>query len=79
MLAFAGEPLQPDTVGEQEVVERAVQAAEEDAEGAPVVLVRQRKGGGIEPAVGPVIVGGELPEMIDAHPWSPAGSTGNLA
>ena len=57
----------PRQHGEQEVIERAMQAAEENTGRAPVLLIRHRQCGGIEPAVGPMIVVGVPPEIIDAH------------
>ena len=37
VLAFAGQPLQPQPVGQQQMIERAVHALEERADVAPVV------------------------------------------
>jgi hypothetical protein len=60
------------------MIERAMQAAEENTGRAPVWFVRHRQSCGIEPAVGPMIVVGELPEMIDAHRIPSRGSAPSL-
>jgi hypothetical protein len=60
------------------MIERAMQAAEENTGRAPVLLVRHRQRCAIEPAVGQVVVGGERPEMIDAHRVASRGSAPRL-
>jgi hypothetical protein len=67
MVAFAGQSLQPDAIGEQQMVERAMQAAEENPGGTAIGFVRHLERRGIESAVCPVIIVGKLPEIINAH------------
>ena len=50
-LARAGEAAHPDAVGDEEVVQRAVHRLEERAAIGPVVGVRERRRGIVEPAV----------------------------
>src|SRR5262245_12013966 len=72
MLAFAGQSLQPDAIGEQEVIEGAMQAAEEYAGGAAVGFVRHGERGRVEAPIGPMVVVGELPEVFESHQTNPA-------
>ena len=58
MVAFAGQSLQPDAIGEQQMIQCAVQAAEEHTGPAPIGFVRHRKRCAIEAAVGPMVVVG---------------------
>jgi len=63
VIAFAGEALEPNAVGEQQMIERAVHALEEGADVAAVILFAQRKRRLVKPRVGPATVGGELFEV----------------
>jgi hypothetical protein len=49
------------------MVKRSVQAAEEHADVLPVLRLGHGEGSGIEALVGPMIVVGKLPEVLDAH------------
>jgi hypothetical protein len=67
VLAFASQAFQPDTVGEQQMIQGAMQAPEEHAGGTAIMLLGHFKRGRIDAPVGPVIVVGEQPEIFDAH------------
>src|SRR4051794_8734976 len=71
MLAFAGQPLQPQPVGQQQMIERAVHALEEGADVAPVLGIAQTECRLIEPGIGPAVIGGALFE-IGFHPDAPS-------
>jgi hypothetical protein len=61
--AGALEAAHPNAVGDQQVVQRAVQAVEKDPGRAAVVVIGERGGGGVEAPVGPTVVGRHGPEM----------------
>ena len=71
MLALAGQPFQPEAICKQQMIERAVQVAEEHAGRATVLFLAHVQCGYIETAIGPVVVVGKLPEAFDAHRQSP--------
>jgi len=55
------------------MVERAMQAAEEDAGHLAIMFVGQFQCRAVEPHVRPVIIGRELPEVFDRHLLIPVG------
>lgn len=62
-VARAGQPVQPDAIGDQKMVEGAVQAAEKDPCRPAIGVLGQGEGGGVNPRVGPFVVSGELAEQ----------------
>jgi hypothetical protein len=64
VIAFAGEALQPDPVGDEQVVERAVETRKEYAERTPVSFLVERQRGRVEPRIGPAVIGGKLTEVV---------------
>jgi hypothetical protein len=71
MLANPGQSLQPQPIGQQQMIERAMQAAKENSRRAAVLLLGQVQCGGIDASIGPVIVIRELSEVLDAHRLCP--------
>ena len=67
MFAGAGQALQPDAIGQQQMIQRAVQAAEENAGGPAVLFLGDCEGGAVDPKVGPAIIVGKLPKDLDRH------------
>lgn len=63
MLAFSRQPLEPQAISQQQMIERAVHAFEKGAAVAPIVSVTERQRRLVKPSVGPKIVGGALLEM----------------
>ena len=76
--ALAGEAAEPDAVGDDEMVEGAVERAEEGAARRPVVGVGKGPGGRVEAAIGPAVVAGEHLEVI-LHQRTPSRSRGDSA
>jgi hypothetical protein len=56
VIALTRQTLQPDSIREQQVVKRAVKAAEEDTDMKSIGSVRQIKRCRLQPCVGPLIV-----------------------
>ena len=72
MIAFGGEALHPDTVGDQQMIECAVNGAEEQAKVEPVLLVAQFGSGGIDQFICPsVIIGKHLKVLFHESPRYP--------
>ncbi|APG90537.1 hypothetical protein SAMCFNEI73_Ch1223 [Sinorhizobium americanum] len=73
-VALLGEPLHPDPVSDEEVIERSMQRAEERALVLPVLLIGEFGRGSVEQPVGPAIVVGKHPVMVEHHllPCCPA-------
>ena len=71
MLPQAGYPLQPDAIGHQQMIERAMKAAEENPGRAAISLVRHFQRGPVQAKIGPAIVIGKLPEIGDRHRLRP--------
>jgi hypothetical protein len=61
-LALAGQALQPDSVGDQKVIEGPIHAPEEGTHIPSVGFLIQRQGGLVKPGVGPAIVSCQLGE-----------------
>jgi hypothetical protein len=61
--ALPGEPLHPDPVGCQQMIERAVHRFEESATVGTVLFDAELARRIIQPAVGPFVVAGKHPEM----------------
>src|ERR1051326_7179354 len=72
LLALAGEAMHPDAVAQQQMIERAVERAEERAAVAPILGVGNARRGIIEPLVDPRDVGREHRE--ERFHGSPPGS-----
>lgn len=66
-VALLGEPLHPDPVGHEEVVERSMQRTEEGALVLPVLRLGEFGYGSVEQPVGPAIVVGKHPVMVEHH------------
>ncbi|AWM24330.1 hypothetical protein AOX55_00001054 [Sinorhizobium fredii CCBAU 25509] len=71
-LAFLREPLHPDPVGGEDVVERSVQRAEEGALVFPVLRLGEFRRGSVDAPVGPAVVVGEHPIVIEHQLFSRA-------
>jgi hypothetical protein len=67
MVTLTGQPFQPKPVGEQQMVQCAAQAAEEDADVKPMCLIRQVECGGRQARVCSAIIGGKLSKLVDGH------------
>src|SRR5579883_3292212 len=79
-LAATGEPVEPDAVGDQQMVERAVEAAEVGAGIAVVVLPGQRRGRTVEARVGPGVIAGHHAEVVlHREPLPPAAITASAS
>nr|WP_245294098.1 hypothetical protein [Methylobrevis pamukkalensis] len=74
---MAGNALQPDRVGDHEMVERAEDRAEEGAAVAGDLVRRQDGDAVVDLGVHPAIVGGEEAEIVDlGHGGSSGGKQG---
>jgi len=58
--AFTREPTKPNPVSNEEMVERAVKALEENAGRTPIIYVGQGESGSVKPGIGPAVISREL-------------------
>jgi hypothetical protein len=61
LLAFARQSRQPESIGQQQMIESAVQAVKEDARITAIKNIGQRQCGLVQPCVGPSVVAASSP------------------
>ena len=72
------EAAHPETIGDQDVVQRAVQTPEKHPAVGAILLVRQRLYGGVELVVGPGVVARQDVKAI-RHRTSPSSAPADVA
>jgi hypothetical protein len=75
MVALPGQPFEPDTIRQQQMVQSAMHTGEEHADVQPVGLIRQIECGGVQAGVSPLVIGSKLLKYTFCHQFGPDSRT----